>query len=210
MVGVAWGTLIWKPNDSSESWCAKNIKRPLRRKKKMSLIFQILNRVKMSKLQLCSRDGNHIKSEMQGTTILTVSGNKFWVSCYHFHTSCAVCTRFIGMVPKNTIADEKRLLTLLYFDERTLRPRGWGCLYPPTKHGGGLNSATSNYVHSTYVRTRRLTVASSAVGGSLQQPRGCLMVLIVAAVVFGDLQSRLISIGLQSLPARKGRSLCRL
>ena len=35
------------------------------------------------------------------------------------------------------------------------------------------------------------------------------MVLIVAAVVFGDLQSRLISIGLQSLPARKGRrSLC--
>ena len=58
------------------------------------------------------------------------------------------------------------------------------------------------------IRPYCVTVASSAVGSSLQQPRGCLMVLIVAAVVFGDLQSRLISIGLQSLPARKGRSLC--
>ena len=58
------------------------------------------------------------------------------------------------------------------------------------------------------IRPNCVTVASSAVGSSLQQPRGCLMVLIVAAVVFGDLQSRLISIGLQSLPARKGRSLC--
>ena len=51
-----------------------------------------------------------LKTDMEGTKILTMSENKFWVSCYHFHTSCAVCTRFIGMVPKNTIADEKRLL----------------------------------------------------------------------------------------------------
>ena len=58
------------------------------------------------------------------------------------------------------------------------------------------------------IRPYCVTVASSAVGSSLQQPRGCLMVLIVAAVVFGDLQSRLISIGLQSLPARKRWSLC--
>ena len=146
-----------------------------------------------------------LKTERQGSKILTMPENKFWVSCYHFDTSCAVCTRFIGMVPKNTIADEKRLL---YF---TSTNECWGreveAAYILQQSTAEVSTAR---LPTTYIRTRRLTVASSAVGSSLQQPRGCLMVLIVAAVVFGDLQSRLISIGLQSLPARKGRSLCRL
>ena len=110
------------------------------------------------------------------------------VSLFNFQTRNAVCTRFIGMSlfcsPKNTIADEA--LTLL----STLR-RGC-CLYPPRTRG---LSATSNE-HTRSSTDRRAAMCGR---GLIQRPRGCLMVLIVA-VVFGDLKRRLISIGLQSLP----------
>ena len=111
------------------------------------------------------------------------------VSLFNFQTRNAVYTRFIGMSlfcsPKNTIADEA--LTLL----STLR-RGC-CLYPPRTRG---LSATSNE-HTRSSTDRRRARRHSR--GLIQRPRGCLMVLIVA-VVFGDLKRRLISIGLQSLP----------
>ena len=130
------------------------------------------------------------KNQLLFTTILlNVNFNEtiFMVSLFNFQTRNAVCTRFIGMSlfcsPKNTIADEA--LTLL----STLR-RGC-CLYPPRTRG--LSATSNEHTRSSNWQARRYG------RGLIQRPRGCLMVLIVA-VVFGDLKRRLISIGLQSLP----------